>query len=133
MIFLSSPDISSPDISFINFFTSRLSFINFFTSRLFHILIPSLLKTSKKFSNYNFRDYFYRHARDGFHKNKFETRPNKILEFIKKSEDELETLRRQSYLSNLYNSGEKLIIERGKYNDDDDNRLLKDKTGGEQF
>ncbi|CAJ0752478.1 8240_t:CDS:2 [Entrophospora sp. SA101] len=90
-------------------------------------LYRSLLKASKNFSSYNFRDYFYRHTRDSFHKNKFETSPHKILEFIKKSENELATLKRQSYLSSLY-SGEKLVIE----GDGDSNKLLKDETG-EQF
>ncbi|CAJ0839042.1 13122_t:CDS:2 [Entrophospora sp. SA101] len=84
--------------------------------------IMSLLKASKNFSSYNFRDYFYRHTRDSFSKNKFETRPYKILEFIKKSKDELATLKRQSYLSSLYSNGEKLIIERN----DNGNKLLKD-------
>nr|CAG8445829.1 2852_t:CDS:2 [Entrophospora candida] len=59
---------------------------------------------------------------DSFSKNKFETRPYKILEFIKKSKDELATLKRQSYLSSLYSNGEKLIIERN----DNGNKLLKD-------
>ncbi|CAG8633442.1 155_t:CDS:1 [Acaulospora morrowiae] len=70
----------------------------------------SLLKASKNFSNYNFRDYAYRKTRDSFHQHKNETRPDKITELVKKAEHELNVVKRQGYLNSLY-AVDRLIVE----------------------
>ncbi|RHZ67018.1 hypothetical protein Glove_303g152 [Diversispora epigaea] len=73
-------------------------------------LYHSLLRASRSFSNYNFRDYAYRRIRDSFHQHKNETGPTKIIELVKNAEKELEVIKRQGYLNNLY-AVDKLVVE----------------------
>ncbi|KAF9947179.1 LYR motif-containing protein 4 [Modicella reniformis] len=73
-------------------------------------LYRSLLHHSSKFAAYNFRDYAIRRTRDAFHTAKNETDPEKIQALIQKAQKELEVIKRQSLISQLY-GGEKLVVE----------------------
>ncbi|KAG0015194.1 hypothetical protein BGZ80_009994 [Entomortierella chlamydospora] len=59
---------------------------------------------------YNFRDYAIRRTRDAFHAAKNETDPEKIEALIHKAQQQLEVVKRQALISQLY-SGEKLVLE----------------------
>ncbi|GJJ73449.1 LYR motif-containing protein 4 [Entomortierella parvispora] len=73
-------------------------------------LYRSLLHHSSRFAAYNFRDYAVRRTRDAFHAAKSETDPEKIKSLISRAERELEVVKRQSKISQLY-AGEKLVLE----------------------
>ncbi|KAF9349923.1 hypothetical protein BGX26_011847 [Mortierella sp. AD094] len=73
-------------------------------------LYRSLLHHSSRFASYNFRDYAIRRTRDGFHAAKNETDPEKIQDLIHKAQQQLEVVKRQALISQLY-SGEKLVLE----------------------
>ncbi|KAF9155743.1 hypothetical protein BG015_008778 [Linnemannia schmuckeri] len=62
-------------------------------------LYKDLLHHSSKFAAYNFRDYA--------------TDPAKIEALIRKAEQQLEVVKRQSVISQLY-GGEKLVVENPK-------------------
>ncbi|KAG9070191.1 LYR motif-containing protein 4 [Linnemannia hyalina] len=76
-------------------------------------LYKDLLHHSSKFAAYNFRDYAVRRTRDAFHAAKNETDPAKIEALIHKAEQQLEVVKRQSLISQLY-GGEKLVVENPK-------------------
>ncbi|KAF8943493.1 hypothetical protein BGZ47_005380 [Haplosporangium gracile] len=76
-------------------------------------LYKDLLHHSSKFAAYNFRDYAVRRTREAFHAAKNETDPAKIEALIRKAEQQLEVVKRQSVISQLY-SGEKLVVENSK-------------------
>ncbi|KAF9169531.1 LYR motif-containing protein 4 [Mortierella sp. AD011] len=73
-------------------------------------LYRSLLHHSSRFAAYNFRDYAIRRTRDAFHAAKNETDPEKIEALIHKAQQQLEVVKRQALISQLY-SGEKLVLE----------------------
>ncbi|KAG0053325.1 hypothetical protein BGZ83_001290 [Gryganskiella cystojenkinii] len=73
-------------------------------------LYRSMLHHSSKFAAYNFRDYAVRRTRDAFHAAKSETDPEKIQQLLQKGQKELEVIKRQSAISQLY-AGEKLVLE----------------------
>ncbi|KAF9346461.1 LYR motif-containing protein 4 [Mortierella sp. NVP85] len=73
-------------------------------------LYRSLLHHSSKFAAYNFRDYAVRRTRDAFHAAKNESDPEKINALIQKAQSQLEIVKRQSLISQLY-GGEKLVLE----------------------
>ncbi|KAF9179737.1 LYR motif-containing protein 4 [Haplosporangium sp. Z 767] len=73
-------------------------------------LYKSLLHHSSKFAAYNFRDYAVRRTRDAFHAAKSESDPAKIDALIHKAQQQLEVVKRQSLISQLY-SGQKLVVE----------------------
>ncbi|KAI8584277.1 hypothetical protein K450DRAFT_219066 [Umbelopsis ramanniana AG] len=74
-------------------------------------LYRQFLRSGSKFGAYNFRDYAIRRARDGFRSHMNEADPEKISAFIKKAEQELKVVQRQSTISSMFNSGQRLIIE----------------------
>ncbi|KAF8985460.1 LYR motif-containing protein 4 [Entomortierella lignicola] len=76
-------------------------------------LYRSLLHHSSRFAAYNFRDYAIRRTRDAFQAAKNETDPAKIETLIHKAQQQLEVVKRQSLISQLY-SGEKLVLETQK-------------------
>jgi len=78
-------------------------------------LYRSLLRASRKFSSYNFRDYAYRKTKDSFHENKNETNPEKIIQLVRKAEHELGLVKRQGYLNSLY-TVDRLVVEELKGN-----------------
>lgn len=74
-------------------------------------LYRQFLRSGNKFGAYNFRDYAIRRARDGFRSHMNETNPEKIAAFINKAEQDLKVVQRQSAISTMFNSGEKLVVE----------------------
>ncbi|XP_005092109.1 LYR motif-containing protein 4 [Aplysia californica] len=73
-------------------------------------LYKELLKESKRVTDYNFRNYALRRTRDAFKENKAITDAGQIQALVVKAQENLEMLRRQATVSQLFGS-EKLIIE----------------------
>ncbi|KAG7867861.1 hypothetical protein KL918_002458 [Ogataea parapolymorpha] len=74
-------------------------------------LYRQFLRYSRKFENYNFREYFLRRSREEFRKLKeFDGDTSAIIEKAKK---ELGVLRRQSTISQMYHF-DKLVVEKVK-------------------
>jgi hypothetical protein len=76
-------------------------------------LYKELLKEGRKFRSYNFREYAVRRIRDEFKENQNVADPSKIQSFISKGKQQLESLRRQTVINNLYYQQE-LVIEKVK-------------------
>ncbi|XP_019866731.1 LYR motif-containing protein 4 [Aethina tumida] len=73
-------------------------------------LYRSLIKESKKIPAYNFRNYALRKVRDSFKENKTLTDPKVISEQIADAERNLEVIKRQALIGQMYNT-DKLVIE----------------------
>lgn len=65
-------------------------------------LYRSILKVGSDFHDYNFRKYIIRRAIQEFHKNQFLKTSEEIQNFYKNGLDELEMLKRQKIVQNLY-------------------------------
>ncbi|CAG8680536.1 10421_t:CDS:1 [Ambispora leptoticha] len=87
-------------------------------------LYRGFLRAGSKFSNYNFRDYVKRRARDQFRMHKNETDPHKIMERVKKAEKELLVWQRQGYLNSLYRVDPLVIESEEKNIRKDKNKIL---------
>ncbi|KAJ1526720.1 hypothetical protein ONE63_008300 [Megalurothrips usitatus] len=74
-------------------------------------LYKSLLREGSKFSNYNFRMYALRRVKDKFHGHKLETDPKKIDALISSANQNLDIIRRQVIVGNLYKT-DNLVIEK---------------------
>lgn len=74
-------------------------------------LYRNFIRHGNKFSSYNFRDYTIRRSRDAFRANMTETSPEKIAAFITKAEQELAVVKRQAAISQMYTTGEHLVVE----------------------
>ncbi|CEP15276.1 hypothetical protein [Parasitella parasitica] len=74
-------------------------------------LYRDFIRHGSKFSSYNFRDYTLRRSRDAFRANMTETSPEKIGSFIAKAEQELAVVKRQAAISQMYTTGEHLVVE----------------------
>lgn len=74
-------------------------------------LAPRLaIPTAKHFSAYNYRMYAVRRIRDAFRENKNVKDPVEIQALVNKAKRDLEIIRRQVHIGQLY-STDKLIIE----------------------
>ncbi|KAB0805552.1 hypothetical protein PPYR_02522 [Photinus pyralis] len=73
-------------------------------------LYKSLIKESQKFDSYNYRNYALRKIRDCFRENMNLTDNAKIKEEILGGQKNLEIIRRQVFVGNLYKT-DKLVIE----------------------
>jgi len=73
-------------------------------------LYRSLLRTGNQFSQYGFREYARRRTRDGFREHRKETDPNRIHELVNRGVSDLQMMKRQSVISQMYNI-EKLVVE----------------------
>ncbi|KAK9235957.1 complex 1 protein-domain-containing protein [Lipomyces kononenkoae] len=73
-------------------------------------LYRSLLRTSRRFEGYNFREYALRRTRDGFHKHKDETDPRTVYILLRQAEEQLAALQRQTDISQMYKF-DKLVVE----------------------
>lgn len=73
-------------------------------------LYRALLRESQRFSGYNQRTYAIRRIRDAFRENKNIKDSEKIDELVNKAKVNLEIIRRQVTIGQLY-STEKLVIE----------------------
>ncbi|KAI8638414.1 hypothetical protein BD408DRAFT_351860 [Parasitella parasitica] len=74
-------------------------------------LYRNFIRHGNKFSSYNFRDYTLRRSRDSFRSNMTETSPEKIATFVAKAEQELAVVKRQAAISQMYTTGEHLVVE----------------------
>lgn len=72
-------------------------------------LYKDLLRESAKFKSYYFRNYFTRKTKTQFRKH-INADDEASLQLMKKSEELLATLRRQTVISNLYDDS-RLVIE----------------------
>jgi len=70
-----------------------------------------LVKEGSKFKNYNFREYSKRRLRAEFEEHRHETNEEKILSLISKGQKELESLRRQVLVNNLYVRGPSIVVD----------------------
>ncbi|KAL2430539.1 hypothetical protein ABEF95_010557 [Exophiala dermatitidis] len=75
-------------------------------------LYRSLLRTSNQFANYNFRMYARRRTRDAFHEHQNEQDTRRIQELVQKGLKELQVLKRQTVISQMYQL-DRLVVEGG--------------------
>ena len=73
-------------------------------------LYKQMMKESSKFSSYIYREYALRRVRDAFRENKNVTDPNKINQLIEEARINLQIIKRQVIINDLYKEG-KLVIE----------------------
>lgn len=85
------------------------------TSQKVLSLYRNFIRHGHKFSSYNFRDYTIRRSRDAFKAHMNESSPEKIAEFIKVAEQELQVVKRQAAISQMYTTGEHLVVEAPKH------------------
>src|SRR5438552_108093 len=73
-------------------------------------LYRNLLRTSSRFSQYGFREYARRRTRDAFREHLVETDPQRIQVLVNKGMDELEMMKRQTVIGQMYNR-DQLVVE----------------------
>ncbi|TFB00987.1 LYR motif-containing protein 4 [Trichoderma ghanense] len=76
-------------------------------------LYRQLLRQSKEFSSYNFREYAKRRTRDAFRENAAVEDPRKIQELIQKGLKELQMMKRQTVIGQFYKL-DRLVVEGGQ-------------------
>ncbi|KXT13417.1 hypothetical protein AC579_9913 [Pseudocercospora musae] len=76
-------------------------------------LYRSLLRTSRQFAAYNFREYAKRRTRDAFREHSTETDSRRIQELMQKGLKELHMLKRQTVVSQFFQL-DRLVVEGGK-------------------
>ncbi|XP_041376509.1 LYR motif-containing protein 4-like [Gigantopelta aegis] len=69
-----------------------------------------LLRAGRQFTDYNYRNYALRRARDAFHENKTVADKQKIQDLVNEAKKNLEIIKRQVIIGQMYGHG-KLIIE----------------------
>ncbi|KAK9484918.1 complex 1 protein-domain-containing protein [Lipomyces starkeyi] len=80
------------------------------TSQAVLSLYRSLLRISRRFEGYNFREYAVRRTRDGFRIHKDETDPRMIEMLLRQGEEQLAVLQRQTAISQMYKF-DKVVVE----------------------
>ncbi|CAF0942809.1 unnamed protein product [Adineta steineri] len=75
------------------------------------ILYRQLLRECHKFSLYNYRDYFLRRVREEFHQNRNIKDSSKTAELLKRGQENLELIRRQVIIGNLYTPHQRSICD----------------------
>lgn len=70
-----------------------------------------LLRNGRNFKGYNVREYIQRRVRDEFKENKGLADSEQIAKQLEKAKQELEVVRRQTIISQLYYSRGKMVIE----------------------
>ncbi|KAF2192486.1 hypothetical protein K469DRAFT_717024 [Zopfia rhizophila CBS 207.26] len=76
-------------------------------------LYRSLLRQSRQFAAYNFREYAKRRTRDSFREHQKETEERRIQELMQKGLKELQMMKRQTVVSQFYQL-DRLVVEEGK-------------------
>ncbi|KAF2741371.1 hypothetical protein EJ04DRAFT_539504 [Polyplosphaeria fusca] len=76
-------------------------------------LYRSLLRQSRQFAAYNFREYAKRRTHDSFREHQGVTDDRQIQEFVQKGIKELQMLKRQTVISQFYQL-DRLVVEGGK-------------------
>ncbi|CAD5180338.1 unnamed protein product [Musa acuminata subsp. malaccensis] len=74
-------------------------------------LLRSLLKTARKFGDYNIREYARRRAVDGFRENKELSDPSAIAAAFAEGTSQLEVAKRQASVYTLYAPSAKSVME----------------------
>uniref|UniRef100_A0A2P2IK86 Complex 1 LYR protein domain-containing protein n=1 Tax=Rhizophora mucronata TaxID=61149 RepID=A0A2P2IK86_RHIMU len=74
-------------------------------------LYRSLLRTARRFSDYNIREYTKRRAIDGFRQNKHLTDPSAISAAYSDGRAQLEVAKRQAIIYSLYTPSIKSVME----------------------
>ncbi|KZV95996.1 hypothetical protein EXIGLDRAFT_765688 [Exidia glandulosa HHB12029] len=74
-------------------------------------LYGSMLRASRSFTSYNFRQYFIRRTRSTFRQLQNESDAERIKAFYDNGLRELEVLRRSAIVNSLY-GGRRLVVER---------------------
>ncbi|KAH6855210.1 hypothetical protein B0I37DRAFT_364208 [Chaetomium sp. MPI-CAGE-AT-0009] len=75
-------------------------------------LYRQLLRQGSQFSAYNFREYALRRTRDAFRENRSVEDPRRVQELMQKGLKELQVLKRQTVVSQFYQSN-RLVVEGG--------------------
>ncbi|KAK2785182.1 hypothetical protein FQN53_007924 [Emmonsiellopsis sp. PD_33] len=73
-------------------------------------LFRSLLRQSRQFAAYNFREYARRRTRDAFREHQHETEERKIQELMQKGLQDLRMMKRQTVISQFYQL-DRLVVE----------------------
>ncbi|KGM91890.1 uncharacterized protein PADG_12031 [Paracoccidioides brasiliensis Pb18] len=73
-------------------------------------LFRSLLRQSRQFAAYNFREYAWRRTIDAYREHQHETDPRKIQELMQKGIENLRMMKRQTVISQFYQL-DKLVVE----------------------
>lgn len=76
-------------------------------------LYRSLLRQSRQFAAYNFREYAKRRTRDSFREHQHETEERRVQELVQKGLKELQMMKRQTVISQFYQL-DRLVVEGGK-------------------
>ncbi|KAI9651649.1 MAG: hypothetical protein M1831_000552 [Alyxoria varia] len=76
-------------------------------------LYRHLLRQSRGFAAYNFREYAKRRTRDAFREGRSEQSHEKIREMLEKGRKELQIMKRQTVVSQFFQL-DKLVVEGGK-------------------
>jgi len=74
-------------------------------------LYKTTMREASKFTDFNFRNYFQRRVRDGYKESMHLTEGPQIQEKLKIAQQNLEMIRRQATLSQLFGHNELLSIE----------------------
>ncbi|KAF4338708.1 LYR motif-containing protein [Fusarium beomiforme] len=77
-------------------------------------LYRQLLRQGSQFSAYNFREYAKRRTRDAFREHQGEQDSRKVQELVQHGIKELQSLKRQTVISQFYQLDRMLIFEQGK-------------------
>lgn len=92
-------------------FVAAMASTNISTSRTAVLsLYRNLLRTGNQFSQYGFREYALRRTRDAFRQHKSETDPLRLQELVNKGINELQMMKRQTVIGQMYNM-DKLVVE----------------------
>ncbi|PQE15209.1 putative ISD11 Iron-Sulfur Desulfurase-interacting protein [Rutstroemia sp. NJR-2017a WRK4] len=76
-------------------------------------LYRQLLKQGQQYAAYNFREYAKRRTRDSFREHKDVQDERKIQELMQKGSQELQSMKRQTVVSQFYQL-DRLVVEGGK-------------------
>nr|POE89934.1 lyr motif-containing protein 4 [Quercus suber] len=76
-------------------------------------LYRSLMRQSRQFAAYNFREYATRRTRDAFRAHEQEADARKVQELMQKGLKELQMLKRQTVVSQFFQL-DRLVVEGGK-------------------
>uniref|UniRef100_A0A182NLE4 Complex 1 LYR protein domain-containing protein n=1 Tax=Anopheles dirus TaxID=7168 RepID=A0A182NLE4_9DIPT len=75
-------------------------------------LYKQLLRASEKFDSYNYRMYALRRIRDAFRENKALTDNGSIASELSYAQKNLDIIKRQTIVGQLYQAPDKLVIEK---------------------
>ncbi|XP_074643364.1 LYR motif-containing protein 4-like [Tubulanus polymorphus] len=76
-------------------------------------LYRAMMRESKKFTGYNYREYALRRTRDGFKEHKAKTDPAEIAKLYNIAQENFAVIKRQVVISQLYQQPKIVIEENG--------------------